>query len=497
MRRKSRCIWALIASLVAPSIVLASGVALTGIGPRATALGGNYRALASDWSACYWNPAGLAQIQGLHAGFDVEWIKVRGYLTPANWDTLGRFSVFRQRETANRDKNFFVPAGGLVLGTGSLAVGLSVFAPFGLGATWDLLETESAFDANYPKFDYDDDLKVIDIHPTVAVRLNEGLYVGAGLSVVYSSMMIRKPGFIPNPYLNPPDPTLAAFVRVARFAENGLLSSPYTHFLVDTKLKGDGWGWGANLGAIWKATPTLSFGVSGQWYHDLELDGKVDAAIYFPNNPQAHQMITALVRPSLLQKLQRGEITQEQFLAVANAYSGQRVPVYEQAKGSATVPLPATVGVGVAYTGLPNTTLTADVSWTRWSSWDVIKIKMDNGDENELREQWKNTLRVGVGMERRLGSLRARLAYYTEPEAPPSTTLTPTIPDISRRHVVLAGLGIPVGAVCVNIHAEKFFTPNRTVDRWILAPDGTDYDNVAGKYRLTTFTVMVGVDYGL
>ncbi|MBN1466879.1 hypothetical protein JXA02_14085 [candidate division KSB1 bacterium] len=26
---------------------------------RATAMGGNYRAVAADWSAMYWNPAGL------------------------------------------------------------------------------------------------------------------------------------------------------------------------------------------------------------------------------------------------------------------------------------------------------------------------------------------------------------------------------------------------------------------------------------------------------
>ena len=52
--------------------VFASGVALTGIGARATVLGGAYRGLANDWSAMYWNPAGLTQINGFHLGGSFE-----------------------------------------------------------------------------------------------------------------------------------------------------------------------------------------------------------------------------------------------------------------------------------------------------------------------------------------------------------------------------------------------------------------------------------------
>jgi long-chain fatty acid transport protein len=486
-----------LALALVPVLAWASGVALTGIGSRATALGGNYRAIAADWSAAYWNPAGLAQIQGLQAGFDLEVIKVRGYLTPAAWGNLGRFSVFVDSEVASKNRTFLVPAGGVGVRSGRFAFGLSVFAPFGLGATWDLLETQGKFESSYPKYDYDDDLKVIDIHPTAAVQLRDNFSIGAGLSIVYSSIMIQKPGFVPNPYLNPPDPSLRAFVNVAKFAEKGFLQSPYTHFLVNTKLDGDGWGWGANAGAIWKPFPTLSIGLAGQWYHDLSLDGKINAALYFPYNQQAHQTITALIKPTMDQMLQRGQITQEQYLGVVKAYSGERVSVYEGEKGSATVPLPATVGIGFAYTGIENTTLVADVSWTQWSSWDVIRIEMDNGQVSELREQWKNTVRIGAGIERNFGPVVGRLAWYTEPEAPPAATMTPTIPDINRRHVVIAGVGIPFGSLRLNIHAEKFFTPNRTVKEWLLSPDQTDYDNVAGKYRLTTFTVMVGLDYGL
>ena len=64
----------LILCLALTSSVFASGVALTGIGARATALGGAFRGLSNDWSSMYWNPAGMTQISGMHFGFSGEMI---------------------------------------------------------------------------------------------------------------------------------------------------------------------------------------------------------------------------------------------------------------------------------------------------------------------------------------------------------------------------------------------------------------------------------------
>lgn len=42
-----------------------------GLGARAFAMGGAFIGLADDWTAIYWNPAGLARLPGLHAGFNL------------------------------------------------------------------------------------------------------------------------------------------------------------------------------------------------------------------------------------------------------------------------------------------------------------------------------------------------------------------------------------------------------------------------------------------
>src|SRR4030067_3787620 len=45
------------------SLVLASGILVPGIGDKATSMGGAFRAPAHDWSAAWWNPAGLAYLE--------------------------------------------------------------------------------------------------------------------------------------------------------------------------------------------------------------------------------------------------------------------------------------------------------------------------------------------------------------------------------------------------------------------------------------------------
>ena len=45
--------------LLSAASLFAAGVSVTGIGARATSLGGSYRAVSDDWSGMYWNPAGI------------------------------------------------------------------------------------------------------------------------------------------------------------------------------------------------------------------------------------------------------------------------------------------------------------------------------------------------------------------------------------------------------------------------------------------------------
>ena len=495
MRRGIAYALAAVLSLALVGGVLASGVALTGVGARATALGGAYRGLATDWSAMYWNPAGLVQLSGFQVGGSFEFIHPVAKFKAAPWVTpLGdttRFSAFRDGEVENKPRTFFVPAGGFVYSNEKFAFGLAVFAPFGLGATWDLMDTQS-FNPAYPEYEYDDDLQMIDVHPTVAVALNDWLSVGAGLSIMFNKIMIRKPAFIPNPYYSD---ELSLIVKLTHMRDKGLLSAPYTHLLVDTKLEGDGVGLGGNFGVMLKPTENLSIGFSARFYQDATIKGHVNGTAYFPSDSSTNKAIQLFVKPQLDDKLAKGEITESEYFAVLNAYSGQTAVVYDNVGATATMPLPSNIGFGIAYTGIPNTVLTFDVDWTKWSAWNVIDISLDNGDKSALKEMWRDCMRVGGGIEHNFGSFVLRGSYYTEPEAPPATTLTPTIPDISRRQVFNVGVGIPLGNVVLHASFEKMFIGDREVKQWIPDESGTDYLNVAGHYKMSDTNAMFGIEY--
>ena len=96
---------ALLVILFTSPCVFANGVALTGVGARATVLAGAYRALSDDWSGMYWNPAGLTQIRGLHIGFSNEICMPR-----AHYSAYGLpLSTVRPTEMKNNAKTFHVP----------------------------------------------------------------------------------------------------------------------------------------------------------------------------------------------------------------------------------------------------------------------------------------------------------------------------------------------------------------------------------------------------
>lgn len=480
-------------ALASTSGLFASGVALTGIGARATALGGAYRGLANDWSGMYWNPAGLTQVKGIHFGGNLEIVAPKGkYL--ANPD-LG---ALRSTEVEKEPQTFYLPAVGFVYGMDKLAVGISVFAPFGLGSKWNLLET-SGYNPLYPDIDVEDDLKVIDIHPTVAYQVTDRLSVGLGVSIISNSIEIRQPVFTPNPLTPTPlNPLLTQL---------GLLAKPFDHLLTEQKLTGDGWGFGANLGLQYKLTEYLTVGLAGRYYLDQPLEGTVSMLTYTAK-PSAQQ--SGALKAQLDALLAAGQLDLATYQKVLGVYSGERINPQTQQPATAPVetevtadlPLPMEVGVGLSYSGIKNLLVNADVAFTQWSAWDVIKIDKKDGTElGELVQEWKDCIRISAGLEYALGALKVRSFFYTEPATTPDNTLNPTIPDINRRYVGGIGLGYSLGFGTLHASVEKMFIGDRTVPSWEAVKDATgmvtSYHNMAGTYKLDAMNFMFGIDLKL
>ncbi|MCU0644045.1 MAG: outer membrane protein transport protein [bacterium] len=470
--------------------LFASGVSLTGVGARATALGGNFRGVANDWSAIFWNPAGLTQIKGFHVGASFELVM------PGAKYTLGQnvppFSVYKTEEFENEPRTFPIPAAGFVYGTEKMAFGLAVYAPFGLGSKWDAMNT-AAYNSAYPEFEFEDDLQVININPTFSYQVTDKFSVGVGFSFILADIIIRKPSTTPNPLIF--DPNLAPLRgMLSQMQLGGLLSSNFNHILTDSELKGNGNNFGFNMGIKYNITDNLSLGLSGIYYNDIALDGEITANTFGATIDAA---AFAGYKGILDQMLAGNLVSAAQYQQLLGIYSGQKIPKYNKAKGDATLPLPMTLGAGLAFTGIEKLLIAADVSFTQWSSWDVIEIDMEDGSKSELIEKWDDAIRFGLGMEYSLSDpFKLRAGYYTEPSVIGDETLTIVIPDINRRHVVNLGLSYKLGPLDLFASYEKIFIGDRTVDApWNYNATALGYDNMAGSYKMNVDNVMFGLGY--
>ena len=538
--KKSLSLGVFILIVLLSGSLFASGVGLTGIGARATALGGNFRGVANDWSAMYWNPAGITQISGMQLGGGLELLWPVGSYLPAQYlhpvyNSPSKLSGLYYKKldgdnwktVENEPRTFFIPSMGFVYSMENMSFGLGVFVPFGLGAKWDLLNTAS-YNPNYREFDYESDLQVIDIHPTFSYKVNEKLSVGAGVGVTIAKITIIKPNFTTNPVMGLLSlaqalPTInPAFAPTAQFINEQVgpetdfaaanFAAPYDHLVTEVNLEGDGMGFGFNFGVKYDVNDYLSVGLSGRYYFDISLDGTLNKDTYlaFMNDGGVAYGTVGAVLDSVAKAtasiggLAALGIDAEAEQAMRGMYSGGLDPTNPDGTSKfsddgikASLPLPMEIGLGVAYNPNENLLLTTDLSWTQWSTWDVIEIELSDGSINELVQKWDDGIRFGVGLEYTMKALQLRSGYYTEPMAAVASSMTPTIPDISRRHAINLGLSYNFGKIGIHGSYEHIFFNDYelgTMD-WEYNEAANGYDNMSGAYTMKVNNLMFGLEY--
>lgn len=495
--------------------LFAAGVSITGIGARATSLGGSYRAISDDWSGMYWNPAGITQINGWHVGIATELLWPVATYKPALWND-STFSVTRQTDTQNETQIFFAPCGGVVHKlSDKLTVGLGGWAPFALGGKWDLLDTGN-YNSKIPKYDYVNDLKTADIHPTVAFKLNDMISIGAGIGLVYANIMILQPLFIQNPYFGIESGGLNVLTITGSRLQDSLetvggLHSNFNHLVAESELAASGFGYSANLGVMVKINDQLQIGISGRYYGDVKLNGTVDATMYYATNAQAQQHLdtlwsdtTSALNPiDLLEAAcKNGEIKEYERNAILDAYSGGTSDIYTNAKAIATLPLPADVGIGISYKAINENDrhliLSSDFQYTFCSIWKVIDVDINDGEDAfQLVQNWKNSFRVSLGIEYKINPVwTLRSAYFHEKNAGITETLTPTIPDINPRNSVNLGFQYTIKpTIALHCGYEGIFFREQSFDNWVYNAENNGYDNMAGTYNFHVNNFMLGLDF--
>lgn len=507
-------------SLCCGAQLFAAGIETNGVGARALAMGGSYRAISDDWSAMYWNPAGLAFMHGWHAGLCTELVAPRAtfqagaghYYNLYGGEDFEPFSVAYQSERPNEPKNLVVPAAGLTYSTGQWAFGLGVWVPMGWEATWDVLRTASsnsgevpgvpydAYNVSYPKYEYESDIKLIDIHPTVAYKMNDKLSFGLGLSILLGDIAIRQPAFLQSPYLYPlGDFSLYEIVLQPNTHPSDLSTlehmrkPPFDHLITEAKMQSSGTTYGGNVGIMFKATEHLSVGASLQYYADLSASGDYSQTTYFGDAPEYHALAQSYDY-YFSSFLDLGAIDSLQYQMLNQFYSGE-VKSLVDTKATVTIPLPLKAGIGLSYSGFRNLLLAFDFSYTQWSVWDTLKITDSNDAHiSQLVKNWNDAFKVGLGAEYTVGRARLRGGLSYDKRAAVDASVSPTIPDIGDRYSLNLGISWPIGPVALGLNYTHIYIPDREINTWIY-DDLSVAQNIAGKYSMHANSLLLGVDY--
>jgi long-chain fatty acid transport protein len=346
-----------LAIVMMTSAVFAGGFQLNEHGARAMAQGGAFAARASDASAIYFNPAGLAfQNSSIYAGATFIMPKV-AYFGPSNYSLNTETDMVSQTFTPiNVYATYKI--------SDQLHFGIGVNNPYGLGTVWP-----AGWIGQYVAQKID--LQSFFITPTIAYKVTDNFSVGVGFNYVTGGVKMKLASDIP---FNGAPPVAS----------------------LDLKATGSGF----SAGILYKFSPELSLGVSYRTSVKLDATG---SATFDPN------------------------------------YAILKLPVGD---ASASIELPATGFVGVAYKLMDNLDVEADYQFIGWSSYKQLAINFAaDPTKNKVSDKnYQDTYILRFGLEYTMDKMQLRAGYLYDHSPVLTQYVEPLLPDANRNGINV-GLG--------------------------------------------------------
>ncbi|ADI30833.1 OmpP1/FadL family transporter [Methylotenera versatilis] len=377
--------------LSAPIVAQAAGFAL--IEQSASGMGNAFAgggAIAEDASTIFFNPAGMSYIEGTQLVGAIHLIK-------PTVDFNGSISGTGKAGGDGGDAgdlsfapNFYYKRDL----TNTVKFGLGINAPFGLKTEYDATWM-GRFQA------IKSEVKTININPAIAFKLNDQLSVGAGISAMWAKAELTR-----------------AFNLGGPSAETTV------------KIKGDDWGFGFNIGAIYQATADTRLSVAYRSKVNQHLEGDSTSPLIAALNTNVTAAIT----------------------------------------------LPETFSAS-AFSKLNDTwDLMGDVTWTRWSQFKELRVDFANPvlTDAVTAENWSNTLRYSIGANYHYSDdikFRAGLAY--DEEAISDQFRTARIPGNDRKWVSLGANWKVSPSSSIDVGYAHLFISDASINKNEGAGNGT------------------------
>lgn len=273
--------------------------------------------------------------------------------------------------------------------------------------------------------DYDDDwigryhavtsqLLTFALNPAVSYKVSGKFAVGAGFTAQYADAELSNAldfgtlGFLAGAPVSPSTPTFDGF----------------------TKVEGDGWGYGFNLGLQYRFDTGTRVGLAYRSEIEHTLEG-----------------VNTLTIPDF---------------AVPSAGASRT------RSAEADFSTPATLSLSAFHPLSERWAVMADVTWTDWSAFDELRIEFDDGSADSVQpHEWDDSFRYSFGLRyapRPDWAFRLGLAYDETP-VPSAELRTPRIPDSDRMWLALGASYRLSAAFSVDVaYAHIFFDRARILN---------------------------------
>ena len=357
--------------LLGTGTALGAGFNIYEAGAKATALGGAFTATADDGSAIFYNPAGLAFLEG--SALDLNLMPVvptaefTGAVQPDGSHASGK----------TVDQSFPIPGVYYYQNSGDLTWGVGICAPFGLGVEWEDPDNWIGRAVSY-----DVDLATIYITPALAWKVNEDVALSLGVDAAFTEIELNR--------------------RMLTDFGGGNAS----YDVVDVQIEGESkMNFTPVAGAMIKATDKLTFGL--MYHHEKTLqvdDGTLELANIAPAFLEAN--VDALI-------------------------AGLGGTEHE---GSTELNLPHMLSLAVAYQLTEKARVEFDAVHFGWSHFEELRLDFGNEDLNStIPEHYDDVWQLRFGAAYDVNEKLTLMGGYVRDESPqPTASMSPLLPDANR-----------------------------------------------------------------
>jgi long-chain fatty acid transport protein len=344
-----------------------------------------------DSSTVFFNPAGMTYLQRPEAAIALHALQISSsFSNEGSRSPAGPLVPLSGGNGGNPIGLNWVPNAYFAFKSDvGLAYGIGINAPFGLKTKYpnDWLGRYQAIDS---------ELAALNINPSVAYSMGASS-IGIGLDAQHLSAKLS----------NALDFGSACFGSAfgpANCSAAGILPTMKDGYV---SIKGDSWGYGANVGWMLPLGGGSFIGASYRTAIKHKLSG--DASFSLPALPAAFSALTA---------------------GIGNT----------DAKSDIT--LPSNASVSFRYQATPVWSVLGDMTWTGWSKLAEVRVQFANGTPDAvIPAHWKNVIRTAAGVGYALNdatTLRAGVSH--EPSTIPDSFRNARVPD-NDQNFVGGGLG--------------------------------------------------------